>query len=199
MTNRVSKVQRKTNETDIEVYLNIDGTGKSNINTGIGFCDHMLSAFAKHGRFDLNVDCTGDLEVDAHHSIEDIGISIGKAINESLGDRSGINRMGDATVPLDEAMVQSIVDISGRPFASIDLTFNSPIIGEMPSELISHMLDSIAINALITLHIVQKSGKNDHHIAESAFKSFARALDAASTFDLRINGNVPSTKGTLDA
>ena len=125
MTNRVSKVQRKTNETDIEVYLNIDGTGKSNINTGIGFCDHMLSAFAKHGRFDLNVDCTGDLEVDAHHSIEDIGISIGKAINESLGDRSGINRMGDATVPLDEAMVQSIVDISGRPFASIDLTFNS--------------------------------------------------------------------------
>ena len=199
MKNRESFIERKTNETDIEVKLNIDGVGDSKIDTGIGFCDHMLSAFAKHGRFDLEVKCVGDLEVDAHHSVEDIGIAVGQALNECLGNRAGITRMGDATVPLDEAVVQTVVDLSGRPFASVDLTFVSPLIGELPSELISHMLDSIAINALITLHVIQKSGKNDHHIAESAFKSFARALDVASSYDKRIDGNVPSTKGTLNS
>ena len=199
MVNREASIERKTNETDIKLKLNIDGVGNSIIDTGIGFCDHMLAAFAKHGRFDLEVKCVGDLEVDAHHSVEDIGIALGQGLKECLGDKAGITRMGDATVPLDEAVVQTVVDLSGRSFASIDLEFSSPLIGELPSELIAHMLESIAMNSLITLHVIQKSGKNDHHIAESAFKSFARALDVASSYDKRIDGNVPSTKGTLNS
>jgi imidazoleglycerol-phosphate dehydratase len=194
---RRAKVERVTRETQIQVELNVDGTGRAEIATGIGFYDHMLDAFARHGRFDLNVQATGDLEVDAHHTMEDVALAVGQAFDEALGDRAGIVRMGDALVPLDEALVQAVVDISGRPFASTSFDFVGERIGEAPTEMVPHVVSSFATGARLTVHVRQIAGANDHHIAEATMKALGRALDAATSWDPRIAGEVPSTKGTL--
>lgn len=202
MTNaggRRATIDRQTAETTIHVELDVDGTGRADVTTGIGFYDHMLTAFAKHGRFDLTLRCTGDLEVDAHHTMEDCGIALGAAFDRALGDRAGLVRMGDSTVPLDEALVQAVIDLSGRPFAAIGLDFVGERIGEAPTEMVPHVLQSFSVGARLTLHVRQLSGANDHHIAEAAMKALGRALDAATRPDERIAGEVPSTKGTLTA
>lgn len=202
MTNaagRRATIERQTAETTIHVELDVDGTGRADVTTGIGFYDHMLTAFAKHGRFDLTLRCTGDLEVDAHHTMEDCGIALGAAFDRALGDRAGLVRMGDSTVPLDEALVQAVIDLSGRPFAAIGLDFVGERIGEAPTEMVPHVLQSFSVGARLTLHVRQLAGANDHHIAEAAMKALGRALDAATRPDERIAGEVPSTKGTLTA
>lgn len=202
MTNsggRCATIDRETAETTIHVELDVDGTGRADVSTGIGFYDHMLTAFAKHGRFDLTLTCKGDLEVDAHHTMEDCGIAIGAAFDRALGDRAGLVRMGDSTVPLDEALVQAVIDLSGRPFAALGLDFVGERIGEAPTEMVSHVLQSFSVGARLTLHVRQLAGANDHHIAEAAMKALGRALDAATRPDERIAGEVPSTKGTLTA
>ena len=197
MGERRASVDRETAETRVHVGLNVDGQGSAEVNTGVGFYDHMLSAFAKHGRFDLTVSCEGDLHVDAHHTMEDVALALGAAFDRALGERAGIARMGDATVPLDEALVQAVVDISGRPYAATSFDFVGERIGEAPSEMVPHVLRSFATEARITLHVRQLAGANDHHIAEAAMKALGRALDAATRPDDRIAGQVPSTKETL--
>ncbi len=195
MTPRSSTIDRKTNETEISGTLELDGTGSSNIQTGLGFLDHMLDALARHGRFDLDLRCKGDLHVDDHHTAEDCGLALGAAIKEALGDRVGIERFGSAYAPLDEALARAVVDISGRPFAAIDLGLTRERLGELSCENIPHVLSSLATAAGITLHVDVLSGDNDHHRAEAAFKAVALALRAAvhkSGFD-----DVPSTKGTI--
>lgn len=199
MSDRRATVDRETGETRVHAEVNIDGTGRAEIATGIGFYDHMLTAFARHGRFDLHVTCEGDLHVDAHHSMEDTALALGQAFDRALGDRAGLVRMGDASVPLDEALVQAVVDLSGRPFAALALAFGGERIGDAPTELVAHVLQSFAMGARITLHVRQQAGGNDHHIAEAAMKALGRALDAATRLDPRIAGEVPSTKGTLTA
>jgi len=194
---RRATVQRETRETRIEISVNLDGRGSTSITTGIGFYDHMLEAFAKHGRFDLSVTCEGDLHVDSHHTMEDTALALGAAFDEALSDRAGLVRMGDATVPLDEALVQAVVDLSGRPFASTGFDFVGTMIGEAPSEMVPHVIQSFAVGARMTLHVRQLAGANDHHIAEAAMKALARALDAATRIDPRLEGEIPSTKGTL--
>ena len=196
---RRAEVSRDTAETRIRVTLNVDGTGRAEVSTGIGFYDHMLTAFARHGRFDLTVAATGDLHVDAHHTMEDVALAIGQAFDRALGDRAGIVRMADATVPLDEALVQAVVDVSGRPFAAIALDFVGVLIGEAPAEMVAHVLGSLAQGARVTLHLRQLAGANDHHIAEASMKALGRAMDAATALDPRIAGIVPSTKDTLTA
>jgi imidazoleglycerol-phosphate dehydratase len=197
MGERRASVDRETAETRVHVELNIDGQGSAEVNTGVGFYDHMLSAFAKHGRFDLTVSCEGDLHVDAHHTMEDVALALGAAFDRALGERAGIARMGDATVPLDEALVQAVVDISGRPYAATSFDFVGERIGEAPSEMVPHVLRSFATGARVTLHVRQLAGANDHHIAEAAMKALGRALDVATRPDERIAGQVPSTKETL--
>ncbi len=195
MTPRSSTIDRKTNETEISGTLELDGTGSSDVQTGIGFLDHMLDALARHGRFDLDLRCKGDLHVDDHHTAEDCGLALGAAIKEALGDRVGIERFGSAYAPLDEALARAVVDISGRPFAAIDLGLTRERLGELSCENIPHVLTSLATAAGITLHVDVLSGDNDHHRAEAAFKAVALALRAAvrsSGFD-----DVPSTKGTI--
>lgn len=199
MSERRATVDRATAETTVHVELDVDGTGQTEVATGIGFFDHMLDAFARHGRFDLTVRTAGDLEVDAHHTMEDTALAVGQAFDEALGDRAGIVRMGDALVPLDEALVQAVIDISGRPFAATTFDFVGERIGEAPSEMVPHVLGSFATGARLTLHVRQLEGANDHHIAEAAMKAVGRALDAATRLDDRIAGAVPSTKGTLTA
>ena len=199
LNDRRAEVTRETAETSIRVALNVDGTGRAEVATGIGFFDHMLTAFARHGRFDLVVAATGDLHVDAHHTMEDVAIVIGQAFDSALGDRAGIVRMGDALVPLDEALVQCALDISGRPFAAVSFDFVGPMIGEAPSQMVEHVLHSFATGGRLTLHVRQLAGANDHHIAEAAMKALGRALDRATTRDARIAGQVPSTKDTLTA
>jgi imidazoleglycerol-phosphate dehydratase len=199
MSKRRATVDRATAETTVHVELDVDGAGQTEIATGIGFFDHMLDAFARHGRFDLTVRTAGDLEVDAHHTMEDTALAVGQAFDEALGDRAGIVRMGDALVPLDEALVQAVIDISGRSFAATTFDFVGERIGEAPSEMVPHVLGSFATGARLTLHVRQLEGANDHHIAEAAMKAVGRALDAATRFDDRIAGAVPSTKGTLTA
>ena len=202
MTNaggRRASIDRETAETTIHVELDVDGTGRADVSTGIGFYDHMLTAFAKHGRFDLTLSCSGDLEVDAHHTMEDCGIALSTAFDRALGDRAGLVRMGDSTVPLDEALVQAVVDLSGRPFAAIGLDFVGERIGEAPTEMVAHVLQSFSVGARLTLHVRHLAGANDHHVAEAAMKALGRALDAATRPDERIAGQVPSTKGTLTA
>ena len=196
-TNRRASVDRDTAETTIHVELNVDGTGRADVSTGVGFFDHMLDAFARHGRFDLTVQTQGDLEVDAHHTMEDTAIAVGQAFDAALGTREGIVRMGDALVPLDEALVRAVIDISGRPFAVTHFDFIGERIGEAPTEMVPHVLSSFAMGARVTLHVRQLEGANDHHIAEAAMKALGRALDAATLVDDRIAGEVPSTKGTL--
>lgn len=197
MADRRATVERNTAETQVRVELNLDGTGRAEVATGVGFYDHMLTAFARHGRFDLVVRATGDLHIDEHHTMEDVALALGQAVDQALGGREGIVRMGDALVPLDEALVQAVIDISGRPFAAVSLDFIGERMGEAPTQMVSHVLRSFATTAKITLHVRQLAGANDHHIAEAAMKALGRALDAAVALDPRIAGQVPSTKETL--
>ena len=196
MAERSAKISRKTSETDIELSLCLDGAGKAAVNTGIGFFDHMLTAFARHGLFDLEVICKGDLYVDGHHSVEDVGIALGQAIAKALGDKAGIRRTGSCTMPMDEALVLCAVDLSGRTYYSSDLAFTAPRIGDFDTEMAGEFFYAVANAAGMNLHFVQHRGVNNHHVAEAAFKAFARALDAATAPDARVEG-VPSTKGVL--
>jgi imidazoleglycerol-phosphate dehydratase len=196
MTSRTSTVTRKTKETQIDLTLNLDGSGAAQVDTGIGFFDHMLHHVAHHGLFDLTVKAAGDLHIDAHHTIEDVAICLGRALDEALGDRKGITRMGSAYVPMDEALARVVVDLSGRPYAVIQADFDTPLMGQMPTSLVAHVLESIASNAKMNLHAAVLYGRDDHHKAEALFKALGRALSAAVMIDPR-RGGVPSTKGTL--
>jgi imidazoleglycerol-phosphate dehydratase len=195
---RVAHVQRRTNETEIELTLNLDGTGKYHVQTGIGFLDHMLAHVAVHGLFDLEVTARGDLEVDEHHTVEDVAIALGQALDRALGDRKGIVRMGHAYVPMDEALAFVAVDLSGRPYAVVDAAWHTPTIGRIGTSLIAHFLETLAVHARMNLHARVLYGRDDHHQAEALFKALGRALDQATMVDLR-RGDVPSTKGTLVA
>jgi len=196
MAGRKAAITRRTNETQIELTLDLDGTGSADISTGIGFYDHMLHHVAHHGLFDLTIKATGDLHVDAHHTLEDVAICLGRALDEALRDRQGIARMGSAYVPMDEALARVVVDLSGRPYPVIQAEFAAPQIGEMPTSLIAHVLESIAFNARMNLHAAVLYGRDDHHKAEALFKALGRALSVAVAVDPR-RGGVPSTKGTL--
>ena len=196
MAERTANISRHTNETQIDLALNLDGTGAAQIDTGVGFFDHMLHHVAHHGLFDLTVKAAGDLHVDAHHTIEDVAICLGRALDEALGDRNGIARMGSAYVPMDEALARVVVDLSGRSYAVIQADFDTPLIGQMPTSLIAHVLESFAFNAKMNLHAAVLYGRDDHHKAEALFKALGRALSAAVMIDPR-RGGVPSTKGTL--
>jgi imidazoleglycerol-phosphate dehydratase len=195
---RSATIDRKTNETHVQLELDLDGAGNADIATGVGFFDHMLTLFAKHGAFDLKVRALGDLQVDAHHTVEDVGICLGQAIRQALGDKAGIRRYGHFTLPMEETLVTVAVDLSGRYF----LVFQAPIpavkIGDFDSELVEDFWQAVAANALCNLHIVLHHGRNSHHIAEAIFKASARALRMAVEADPRMTG-VPSTKGTLGA
>lgn len=193
---RVASVQRNTKETQIELTLSLDGCGEAEINTGVGFFDHMLAHIARHGLFDLTVNATGDVHVDCHHLVEDVGIVLGSAIAAAVGDKAGLVRYGMAACPMDEALVLVSLDLSGRPWCRCELEFPTERVGEFDIELIREFFIAVSSNAAMTLHLVQQSGVNSHHIAEGTFKSFARALDAATSLDERVTG-VPSTKGTL--
>lgn len=190
-------IQRKTAETDITLKLELDGSGKSKINTGCGFMDHMLTLFAAHGGFDLEVECRGDVQVDYHHSIEDIGICLGKAFDQALGERRGINRYGSMLLPMDEALVMCALDISGRSFLVYDLQIPTEKVGDFDTELVEEFLIAFTRQAGITLHIKKLSGANSHHIIEGAFKSLARALAAATSVNEKKVNDIPSTKGVL--
>ena len=196
MARRQGTVERKTRETDIRLRLDLDGEGKSRIATGIGFFDHMLTAFSTHGRFDVELRCKGDLHVDAHHSVEDVGIALGQALREALGDKKGIVRFGHAYVPLDEALSRCVIDLSGRPYLHYDVTFKARQIGEMPTELFEDFFWALADHGRLNIHLEAIRGRNAHHIAETLFKSAARALSMAVARDPRVKG-VPSTKGSL--
>jgi imidazoleglycerol-phosphate dehydratase len=194
---RHASVTRKTAETDISLALVLDGAGRAEISTGIGFLDHMLTALAKHGLFDLRLQATGDLHIDGHHTTEDVGIVLGQAIARALDDKRGITRFGHALVPLDEALAEVVVDISGRPYLAWDVTFTAPMIGGMDTELFEEFFRALSMNALITLHVTRRAGTNAHHVAESVFKATARALRMAVQLDARMGDAVPSTKGSL--
>ena len=193
---REAQINRKTKETDIEVKLNLDGTGVSDISTGIGFFDHMLDGFTRHGLFDLTLKCKGDLNVDGHHTVEDCGIVLGNAIKEAIGDKAGIKRYGNFILPMDDALILCAIDLCGRPYFEYDLEFPTEKCGEMDTELVREFFYALSYSAMMNIHIRQLSGVNSHHIAEAMFKSFAKALDGATQFDARIQ-NVLSTKGTL--
>jgi imidazoleglycerol-phosphate dehydratase len=194
---RTSTIHRKTNETDITLSLSLDGSGQRDIQTGVGFLDHMLSHIAVHGLFDLTVKATGDLHIDPHHTIEDTALVLGQAFNEALGDRKGIVRMGSAYAPMDESLAFVAVDLSGRPYAVLQAEWHTPAIGQFPTSLIPHFLESFAVTARANVHARVLYGRDDHHQAEAVFKALGRALDAATMIDPRRAGNVPSTKGTL--
>ena len=194
---RKAEIKRKTKETDIELCLDLDGTGMSKIFTGVGFLDHMLTLFAKHGSFDLDIACKGDTYVDAHHSTEDIGIVLGQAFKEALGDKAGIRRYGSMILPMDEALILSSVDISGRSYLGYELDIPAYKVGNFDTELVKEFFIAFTRNAQITLHIRQLSGENSHHIIEGAFKSVSRSLKEAVSIDEALCGQVPSTKGVL--
>ena len=194
---RQAEIKRTTKETDISLSLNIDGKGQSEINTGCGFLDHMLTLFASHGRFDMNLTCKGDVQVDYHHTAEDIGIVLGKAFAEAMGDKRGITRYGSFLLPMDEALIMTALDISGRAYLVHDLDIPSKKVGDFDTELCEEFWRAFAFNSQITLHIKQLSGNNSHHIIEGAFKSVARALKQALTVDEKLCGEIPSTKGVL--
>src|ERR671928_962298 len=194
---RTATVRRETRESRVEVALNLDGSGRGDVATGIGFLDHMLDSLARHARFDLTIKATGDLHVDAHHTAEDVAIVLGQALDRALGEKRGLRRFADATVPLDDALVQVALDLSGRGFAVVDLPFQGEMIGALPTEMVPHFLRSFAIEGRLTLHVRLLAGENDHHRAEATFKALARALDLATRVDPRIAGDVPSTKGAL--
>lgn len=196
MSERIANIQRKTKETDISARLNIDGTGSSTINTGIGFFNHMLEGFAKHGFFDLNLNCEGDLAVDCHHAIEDCGIVLGNAVKEAIGDKKGIKRFGSCILPMDETLVLCAIDLSGRPYLVFDGEFTTDRVGYMDTEMVKEFFYAISYSAEMNLHIKVLNSGNNHHMIEAMFKSFARALDEATTLDPRIT-DVMSTKGSL--
>jgi len=196
MAARRAVVKRKTRETDIELSLGLDGDGRSKIATGIGFLDHMLTAFATHGRFDLDVRCKGDLHVDAHHSVEDVGIALGQALKQALGDKQGIVRFGHAYCPLDEALSRCVIDLSGRPWLHFEVKFKAQRVGDMPTELFEDFFWALADHGRLNLHLDAIRGRNAHHIAETLFKASSRALSMAVARDPRVKG-VPSTKGSL--
>jgi imidazoleglycerol-phosphate dehydratase len=194
---RTATVNRTTSETDISLTLNLDGTGVADIATGIGFLDHMLTSLARHGLFDLTIRARGDLHIDFHHTTEDVGIVLGTAFAKALGDKRGIRRFGHALIPMDETLAEAAVDISGRPFLAWNIDFERPKIGEMDTELFEEFFRALAFNALVTLHVTRRAGRNAHHVAEAAFKATARALRMAVEPDPRIGNAVPSTKGAL--
>ena len=195
---RQARIERATKETQIVLELALDGGGAAEVATGIGFLDHMLTLFAGHGLFDLTVQAAGDLEIDEHHTAEDVCICLGRAIDEALGDRSGIVRTAHSYVPMDETLARVVVDLSGRPYCVFDAEFATPKLGELSTDLLFHLFESIAIHGRMNLHAAVLYGRNDHHKAEGLFKALARALDAATRQDERRSG-VPSTKGTLSA
>ncbi len=193
---RSASIQRKTAETDIQLELNLDGSGSSNVDTGVGFLDHMLTLFAKHGVFDLNVKAVGDLHIDQHHTVEDAGICLGQAVKQALGDKQGIRRYGHFTLPMDETLVTSAVDLSGRAYLVDRVEFPTSKIGEFDTQLVEEFWQAFAGNALCNLHLVLHHGRNSHHISEAVFKATARALRMAVEHDPRSPG-IPSTKGSL--
>lgn len=196
MSERISKLTRKTKETDIAISFSIDGSGKSQINTGIGFFNHMLDGFARHGFFDLDVNCEGDLAVDCHHTIEDCGIVLGNAIKNALGDKKGIRRYGSCILPMDETLVLCAIDLSGRPYLNFEAEFTVEKVGYMDTEMVKEFFYAISYAAGMNLHIKVLNGGNNHHMIEAMFKAFARALDEATTIDPRIT-DILSTKGSL--
>lgn len=193
---RIAEVNRKTGETDIHMKLNLDGSGKTSIDTGIGFFDHMLNSFARHGLFDLEVSVRGDLEVDSHHTIEDTGIVLGQAIKEALGDKKGIRRFGECMLPMDETLLLCALDLSGRPYLQFHMPLSVPQVGGFDTEMVHEFFYAVSYAAGMNLHLKMLDGSNNHHIIEAAFKAFAKALDGASMYDERIQ-DVLSTKGSL--
>ena len=194
---RTAEIKRKTNETDIELKINLDGVGVSNIDSGCGFLDHMLTLLAKHGKFDLDVKCKGDVEVDFHHTTEDIGIALGEAFRTALGNKAGITRYADTTLPMDEALILSAVDLSGRGYYASLLNIRAKRVGGFDTELVDEFWQAFASNALCTLHIRQLAGKNSHHIIEGVYKSVARSLRKAVEIEERFKDDIPSTKGVI--
>lgn len=194
---RIAQIKRKTAETDISLTLNLDGKGISNIDTGVGFFDHMLTLFAKHGGFDLEVKCIGDLQVDSHHTVEDVGIALGDAFNTALGDKKGITRYGYFVLPMDEALIVTALDFSGRSCLRYNLEIPAAAIGNFDTELVREFFEAFVRKANLTLHINELDGYNSHHIIEGTFKSFARSLGAAVAIDEKNKDSIPSTKGVL--
>ena len=194
---RKATLHRATTETDIALTLDLDGTGVAQISTGIGFFDHMLTAVARHGSFDIAVEARGDLHIDAHHTVEDVGIVFGSAIREALGDKRGIRRFGQALVPMDEALAEAAIDLSGRAHLAWTVAFERENLGDMDTQLFEEFFRALSGNALMTLHISRRAGSNAHHVAEACFKAFARALRMAVEADPRSAGSIPSTKGAL--
>lgn len=194
---RTAQINYKTNETEIHVFINLDGKGKHKISSGVGFLDHMLSQVAVHGMIDLEIEAKGDLHIDPHHTVEDCALAIGQALDQALADRQGIVRMGSAYVPMDEALAFVTVDLSGRPYTVIQSEWHAPQVGGMPTSLITHFLESLSINARMNLHARIFYGRDDHHQAEALFKALGRALDFAVRLDPRRENSIPSTKGTL--
>jgi len=194
---RTAEISRQTNETQIEIKLDLDGTGKHEISTGVGFLDHMLTHLAVHGLFDLNIEATGDLHIDVHHTVEDVALVLGQAFDKALGDRKGIVRMGDCFAPMDETLAHMAIDLSGRPYAVVQAEWHTPYVGNIPTTLFTHFFESFAVTSRSNLHARVLYGRDDHHQAEALFKAWARALDVATQFDVRRGGRIPSTKGTL--
>lgn len=194
---RSAEIKRKTNETDISLSLNLDGKGSSDISSGCGFLDHMLTLFAKHARFDLSLNCKGDVEVDYHHTAEDIGIALGEAFAKALGDKRGITRYGNFLMPMDETLVMSAVDISGRSHLSYSANVRAKKVGDFDTELVEEFFEAFVRNAKITLHIMKLNGKNSHHILEAVYKSVARSLKQAVSIEEAYKNEIPSTKGVL--
>lgn len=197
MSDRIAVVERKTNETDIRMELNLDGSGVSEIETGIGFFDHMLASFARHGFFDLKLTVDGDLHVDCHHTIEDTGIVLGEAIRQAVGDKKGIKRYGQRFLPMDETLVLAALDLSGRPYFLYDLDLTTDRVGNFDTEMVREFFYAVSYSSDMNLHLKQFAGINNHHIIEAAFKAFAKALDEATQIDERMRDKVLSTKGTL--
>jgi len=197
MAERVGRCTRETRETRIQAEWVLDGSGEADVRSGVGYLDHMLDALARHGLFDLHVRAEGDLHVDEHHTVEDVAIALGRALGEALGDGRGLRRMGDATVPLDEALALVAVDLSGRGLATLDIPLRGPRLGQLPTELVPHFFQSLAMEARMTLHVQVLRGDNDHHKVEACFKALAKALDWATSIDPRMANVVPSTKGVL--
>ena len=194
---RTAEISRQTNETQIEINLNLDGTGVHEIDTGVGFLDHMLTHLAVHGLFDLTVNAKGDLHIDSHHTVEDVALALGGTFDKALGDRKGIFRMGDCFAPMDETLAHVAIDLSGRPYAVVQAEWHTPYVGEIPTTLFPHFFESFAVTSRCNLHARVLYGRDDHHQAEALFKAWARALDAASQIDPRRADGIPSTKGTL--
>jgi imidazoleglycerol-phosphate dehydratase len=194
---RVAEVNRNTAETRIRVKVNLDGTGQARLSTGIGFFDHMLDQIARHGLIDLDIEAEGDLHIDGHHTVEDVGITLGQAVHKAIGDKKGIRRYGHAYVPLDEALSRVVIDFSGRPGLVMDVPFKSGMIGALDTQLVHEFFQGFVNHAFVTLHIDNLKGENAHHQAETVFKAFARALRAALELDPRALGTIPSTKGSL--